>query len=286
MENNKSKKQQEIKHLGFVRSASLLVLAWMSKLYEFMKQHSGPLQSLVTTAERSFNPAYEKFIAVSNDLLLFADNKMDEAAQVFDKYAPSSVKRLASFMIWYISTVVELIEEAGRGGLSAVMGYLTLHVTLFIMSQSVKSLGKLGLLPQIPSLAELTDQLSKLSPLPMAGQLVGNVTGAVGDVAKRGFELAEDVTDAVGDVAKKGSELAEDVTDAVGDIAMKGLGLGQSAAGNVAGTVEDIAKTGLGFGQSAAENVTGAVEDIAKKSSEIFGFLPFLSPDKKNKPSK
>lgn len=73
-------KNQELKHLGFVRVAAIQALFCMSNLYDYAKQNSGPLRSMVGTVEGAVTtvvgPVYEKFKDVPDDLLSFADKKV------------------------------------------------------------------------------------------------------------------------------------------------------------------------------------------------------------------
>jgi len=83
-------KNQELKHLGFVRIAAIRALVCVSNLYNYGKRNSGPLKSTVSTVEGTVtavvSPVYEKFKTVPDHLLVFLDHKVDE--HKFDKHAP------------------------------------------------------------------------------------------------------------------------------------------------------------------------------------------------------
>nr|KYP52942.1 REF/SRPP-like protein At1g67360 family [Cajanus cajan] len=94
------KSHEELKHLGFVKIAAIKAFVCVSNLYDFAKQNSGPLRSAVGTVEDTvttvLGPVYHKFKPVPNHLLLFVDNKVDEARYKFEEHAPPLVKQVAS----------------------------------------------------------------------------------------------------------------------------------------------------------------------------------------------
>ena len=73
-------KNEELKHLGFVRVAAIQTLVVVSNLYEYAKQNSGPLRSTVGTVEGAvtsvLGPVYSKLKDVPDDVLVFVDNKV------------------------------------------------------------------------------------------------------------------------------------------------------------------------------------------------------------------
>lgn len=79
-DNGETKTSRPLKHLGFVRLAAVHALAFVSGLYDAAKHNCGPLRSAVTTVEGAVTavvgPVYEKFRAVPEDLLVFADRKV------------------------------------------------------------------------------------------------------------------------------------------------------------------------------------------------------------------
>ena len=70
----------ELKRLGFVRVAAIQALVYVSNLYEYAKQSSGPLRSAVGTVEgvvtTVVSPVYDKLKGVPDDLLVFLDKKV------------------------------------------------------------------------------------------------------------------------------------------------------------------------------------------------------------------
>nr|KYP75679.1 REF/SRPP-like protein At1g67360 [Cajanus cajan] len=90
---------KELKHLWFVRIAAIQTYVFVSNLYEYAKQNSGPLRSTVGTVENTvttvLGPVCNKFKDVPDDVLVFVDNKVDEASHKFDVHAPPFAKQLA-----------------------------------------------------------------------------------------------------------------------------------------------------------------------------------------------
>ncbi|THF99569.1 hypothetical protein TEA_001581 [Camellia sinensis var. sinensis] len=132
---------RELKRLGFVRMIAINALFCVSNLYEYAKQNSGPLKSTVGTVESAVTtvvgPVYEKFKGVPSDLLVFLDEKADEAANKFDERAPPSAKMVvdkAQSMVQNASHVAQtLVQEAQVGGPSAAIHYVgTVYVSLFL----------------------------------------------------------------------------------------------------------------------------------------------------------
>jgi len=74
------RKNQELKHLGFVRLAAIHALLCATSLYDYAKQNSGPLRSAVGTVEGAVTavvgPVYQKLKGVPDDLLVFLDKKV------------------------------------------------------------------------------------------------------------------------------------------------------------------------------------------------------------------
>ncbi|KAH7861540.1 hypothetical protein Vadar_027517 [Vaccinium darrowii] len=79
MDSNKIKKEKmdhpELKRLGFVRIYVIKTLVYVSDLYEFAKNNSRSLNSVVGTVENDVTtvvgPVYKKFKGVPDDLLVF-----------------------------------------------------------------------------------------------------------------------------------------------------------------------------------------------------------------------
>nr|KJB15544.1 hypothetical protein B456_002G183700 [Gossypium raimondii] len=74
------KKKHALKHIAFVRVAAIRTLVYVSNLYGYAKQNSGPLRSTVGTVEGAVaaivGPVYEKYKDVPDHLLVFLDSKV------------------------------------------------------------------------------------------------------------------------------------------------------------------------------------------------------------------
>jgi len=74
------RKNKDLKHLGFVRIAAIQTFVFVSNLYEYAKQNSGPLRSAVGTVENTvttvLGPVCNKFKGFPDDVLVFVDKKV------------------------------------------------------------------------------------------------------------------------------------------------------------------------------------------------------------------
>ncbi|KAJ7957560.1 Rubber elongation factor protein (REF) [Quillaja saponaria] len=117
-------KNQELKHLGFVRIVAIQALVCVSNIYEYAKQNCGPLRSTVGTVEGTVTtvlyPVYEKLKDFPDDLLVFIDHKIDEAINKFDEHAPPFAKQAvyqAQGLIQKLTLkTVKVVNEAQTGG--------------------------------------------------------------------------------------------------------------------------------------------------------------------------
>lgn len=80
MEVTVERKNKDLKHLGFVRIAAIQTFVFVSNLYEYAKQNSGPLRSAVGTVENTvttvLGPVCNKFKGLPDDVLVFVDKKV------------------------------------------------------------------------------------------------------------------------------------------------------------------------------------------------------------------
>ncbi|KAK7246991.1 hypothetical protein RIF29_41865 [Crotalaria pallida] len=139
--------QQQLKHLGFVEIAAIQVLVCVSNLYHFAKQNSsGPLRSAVGTVEGTLTnflaPVYDKIKGVPHSLLVFVDNKVDEATHKFNEHAPPLVKQVtnqAQVLIYEVSHKAEkVVNEVQSGGPRAAANYVAAESKQFLLIGSVK----------------------------------------------------------------------------------------------------------------------------------------------------
>ncbi|KAJ7957561.1 Rubber elongation factor protein (REF) [Quillaja saponaria] len=139
-------KNQELKHLGFVRIVAIQALVCVSNIYEYAKQNCGPLRSTVGTVEGTVTtvlyPVYEKLKDFPDDLLVFIDHKIDEAINKFDEHAPPFAKQAvyqAQGLIQKLTLkTVKVVNEAQTGGPRAAINYAAKEYKEFLLTQSVK----------------------------------------------------------------------------------------------------------------------------------------------------
>nr|AFK45887.1 unknown [Lotus japonicus] len=156
------KTHQELKHLGFVKIAAIQAFVCVTNLYEYAKQNSGPLRSAVGTVEGTvttvLGPVYNKFKGVPNDLLVFADNKVEEGTHKFDEHAPPVVKQIvnqAKGLVHQVSHKAEkVVSEAHSGGAKAAAHYVAAESKQIVVTGSVKLWSGLNHYPPFLSVAE------------------------------------------------------------------------------------------------------------------------------------
>ncbi|KAF8074384.1 hypothetical protein N665_1107s0022 [Sinapis alba] len=104
---------EELKHLGFVRTAATYLAVCLSTLYELAKDNAGPLklgvENIEATVETVLSPLYDKFSDVPFKLLLFVDRKVDDVLFDVETYVPSLVKKASSQAL----TVATEVQRAG-----------------------------------------------------------------------------------------------------------------------------------------------------------------------------
>ncbi|KAK7368435.1 hypothetical protein VNO80_10461 [Phaseolus coccineus] len=177
---------EELKHLGFVRIAAIKGFVCISNLYDFAKQNSGPLRSAVGTVEDTvttvLGPVYHKFKGVPNRLLLFVDNKVDEATHKFDEHAPSLVKQVASQVNCLVQEMTnkaeKVVSEAQYGGARAAAQYVATESKKIVVSGSVKLWGGLNHYPPFHAVAEMA--------VPSAAHWSEKYNNVVKGMSKRG----------------------------------------------------------------------------------------------------
>lgn len=156
-------KNKDLKHLGFVRIAAIQTFVIVSNLYEYAKQNSGPLRSAVGTVEGTvttvLGPVYDKFKGVPDDVLVFVDNKVDEATHKFDEHAPPLAKKLANQTKGLIQKVTneaeKVVNEAQSAGPRAAATYVVTESKHFLLNNSVKLWTVLNHYPLFHAVAEM-----------------------------------------------------------------------------------------------------------------------------------
>ncbi|CAI8616985.1 unnamed protein product [Vicia faba] len=123
--------EQKLKHLGFVRIAAIHAFVCMSSLYDYAKQNSGSLRPAVGTVEGTvttvLGPVYHKFKPLPQDLLLFLDNKVDEATNKFDECAPPFAKQVVNQAKGLIQEVTHKADKVVNEAQSGLNHYALFH---------------------------------------------------------------------------------------------------------------------------------------------------------------
>ncbi|KAH7570498.1 hypothetical protein ACOSP7_018691 [Xanthoceras sorbifolium] len=184
-----SKRQRELKHLGFMRIAAIHALVCVSSLYDYAKRNSGPLRSTVGAVEGAVTavvgPVYEKLKGVPDDLLVFLDIQVDEASHKFDKYAPSLAKRVVgetqSLIEKASQKAQKLVSEAQAGGPRAAAHYAAAESKHFVLTNSVKAWDKLNHYALFHTMAEIT--------VPTAAHWSEKYNHVVEDMNKKGYTV-------------------------------------------------------------------------------------------------
>ncbi|KAB1225817.1 hypothetical protein CJ030_MR1G027845 [Morella rubra] len=208
------RKNRPLKHLGFVRMAAIQALVCASNLYDYAKKNSGTLRSTVGTVEGAVTtvvgPVYEKLKGMPDDLLVFLDQKVDEATHKFAEHAPPLAKHVVSTIHSSIQKASvkaqKLVSEAQTGGPRAAVNYAASEYKQFVLSQSVKMWVGLNKCSPIHTVAE--------KAVPAAAHLLEKYNQVVKNMTQKGYPIfgylplvpVEEISKAVkqGEAGKKG----------------------------------------------------------------------------------
>ncbi|CAI8598079.1 unnamed protein product [Vicia faba] len=156
-------KDKELKRLGFVKIAAIHTFVFVSYLYNSAKKNSGSLRSAVETVEGTvttvIGPVYNKFKDVPDDVLVFVDQKVDEATHKFNEHAPTIAKQLAD----KTKTLIQKgSHEAGKAvnvaqseGPRAAVKYVATESKSLLLINSVKLWVGLNQFPPFHAVAEM-----------------------------------------------------------------------------------------------------------------------------------
>ncbi|KAI4340641.1 hypothetical protein MLD38_025454 [Melastoma candidum] len=179
-----------LKRLEFVRLAAIRAVVAVASLYNFAIRSSGPLKSTATTVEGSLTtllrPVHDRVKGWPLHLLVFLDDKVDQAAHKFDVHAPPIAKKFA-YQTWeLIGKTSEkahvLAQEAQTGGLHAAIRYAFAESKQVVLNQSVNAWEKLN---EVPSLHMVAD-VATLS----AAHWTKKYNDAVSCIRERGYPLS------------------------------------------------------------------------------------------------
>ncbi|GMJ08192.1 LD-associated protein 1, small rubber particle protein [Hibiscus trionum] len=180
---------KDLKHLGFVRVAAIRTLVYVSYLYEYAKQNSGPLRSTVGTVEgavtTAVSPVYGRLKDVPDHLLAFLDKKVDEASHKFDDHVPAKAKQA----IYQAQDLVHktaqhartLINEVRTKGPRGALHYAAGEYKQLVVVCSTKLWVKLNHNSTFRSMAEKV--------VPTAANLSGKYNIFINDMSGKGYPL-------------------------------------------------------------------------------------------------
>lgn len=187
--NEVENKNNELKRLGFVKIAAIHTYVFVSFLYESAKKNSGPLRSAVETVEGTVTtvvgPVYNKFKDVPDDVLVFVDNKVDEATDKFSEHAPHIAKQLTDKTKYFIQKVTHeagKVVSVGRSeGPRAAVDYVASETKNLLLINSVKLWTGLNKFPPFHAVAEIT--------IPTAAHWSEKYNHAIKDMAGKGYSF-------------------------------------------------------------------------------------------------
>ncbi|KAE9601112.1 hypothetical protein Lal_00023790 [Lupinus albus] len=186
----KKNEQQKLKHLGFVKIVVIQTLVCVSYLYQFAKKNSGPLRSAVGTVEDTvinvLGPVYDKIKGVPIHLLLFVDEKVDEATHKIDEHAPPLVKHVANQAKVLINKVSQKAEKvvtlAHSGGPKEAAKYVAIESKQFVLTGSVKLWVGLNHYPLFHAVAKMA--------IPTATHWSEKYNNVVKGIAEKGYNIS------------------------------------------------------------------------------------------------
>ncbi|KAK9084222.1 hypothetical protein Scep_030693 [Stephania cephalantha] len=92
--------EEKLKYLEFVQVAALHVVVYLSSVYDYAKNNSGPLkpgvQSVEKTVKTVIGPVYDKIHDVPFEVLRFVDRKVDSSVCEVERHVPSIVKEAST----------------------------------------------------------------------------------------------------------------------------------------------------------------------------------------------
>ncbi|KAI4304911.1 hypothetical protein MLD38_040368 [Melastoma candidum] len=179
-----------LKRLEFARLAATRAVVSAAYLYNFAIRNCGPLKSTATTVEgfltTLLRPVHDRAKGWPLDVLVFLDDKVDQAAQKFDEHAPPVAKKFA-YQTWELIRKTSekahvLVQEAQTGGPHAAIRYAFAESKQVVLSQSVNAWVKLN---EVPSLHMVAD-VATLS----AAHWTKKYNDAVSRIQERGYPLS------------------------------------------------------------------------------------------------
>ncbi|KAK6930819.1 Rubber elongation factor [Dillenia turbinata] len=189
METETKNRELKLKRLGFVQIAAINSMICALNLYEYAKQNSGPLRSTVGAVEGAViavvGPVYDKFKDVPVTLLVFLDDKVDEASHKFDERAPPLAKQVVSQAHRAVLKATEvaktLVHKAQTGGPKEAIHYAAEENKQLLLNGTVDAWSRLNKIPTIHKAADLA--------VPTAAQWSEKYNKVVVDMKHKGYPV-------------------------------------------------------------------------------------------------
>jgi hypothetical protein len=196
---------QKLKYLEFVQIAVLHIVIYVSKIYDYAKDNSGPLKTGVQTVEGTVKtvvgPVYQKYHGVPIELLKFFDRKVDDSVNKVESHIPLVLKQISSKALLTAqhapSTARSVASEVKKAGVLETATELakTVYVKYEPIAKGVyykyeplaehyavyawRSLNNLPFFPQVAH-----------AVLPTASYITERYNQTVQQSAKKGFRVA------------------------------------------------------------------------------------------------
>ncbi|KAG8365886.1 hypothetical protein BUALT_Bualt17G0018600 [Buddleja alternifolia] len=182
-------KEVELKHLGFVRILTINAVVLVSNIYDYAKESSGSLKSTFGSVENAVTavvgPVYYRVKGLPTCLLVFLDNKVDEATYKFDECAPPAVKNVVSkakLVVNNASQIAQdLAEEAKVAGPVAAISHAGTNSKHFAVSQVAMLWYKANKYPALHCVTEMA--------IPTVAHLSEKYNHLVKKMAAKGYNL-------------------------------------------------------------------------------------------------
>ncbi|KAK6922407.1 Rubber elongation factor [Dillenia turbinata] len=189
METEAKNRELNLKHLGFVQIVAINTMICVLNLYEYAKQNSGPLRSTVGPVEGAVTavvgPVYDKLKDVPVSLLVFLDDKVDEASHKFDEHAPPLAKQVVSQAHCAVLKATEvaktLAQKAQTDGPKAAIHYAAAEYKHFLLNGMVDAWSRLNKIPTIQKAADVA--------VPSAAHWSEKYNKVVVDMKRKGYPV-------------------------------------------------------------------------------------------------
>lgn len=146
-----------LKYLGFVPVAVVTVVGYITSLYGYAKESSGPLKPGIVKVEGTVKsvagPVYQKIEGKPLELLVFVDQKVDYLVKYLDGLLPQNVKDTGSQALDAAKSTVSEVQSQGL--YSTAKGYYEKYEPV-AETYGVKAYKKAITFPLVPQAVSVT----------------------------------------------------------------------------------------------------------------------------------